>query len=99
MTVLVGINRSDDARAAIRLAAQEARYRNAPLIAVMACPAERGWSPAVRPGVSRLAPTDDRATRQTARSTRPSPAFPDARWSTLPSGPMPSSSSWRPGMG
>ena len=61
MTILVGINRSDDSRAAIRLAAQEARYRNAPLIAIMAYPAERGWSPAVRPGVSRLAPTDDRA--------------------------------------
>jgi nucleotide-binding universal stress UspA family protein len=59
--VLVGVPRSEDSRAAIRLAAQEARYRNAPLIAIMAYPAERGWSPAVRPGVERLAPEDDRA--------------------------------------
>src|SRR6476469_4954071 len=50
MTVLVGVKRSADARAAIRLAAQEARYRDTTLIAVMAYPAERGWSPAVKPG-------------------------------------------------
>lgn len=61
MTVLVGVKRSPDSAAAIRLAAQEARYRSAPLIAVMAYPAERGWSPAVRPGATRLTPDDDRA--------------------------------------
>jgi nucleotide-binding universal stress UspA family protein len=61
MTVVVGVKRSADSRAAIRLAAQEARYRDTALIAVMAYPAERGWSPAVRPGAERLTSADDRA--------------------------------------
>ncbi len=61
MTVLVGVKRSPDSRAAIRLAAQEARYRDTTLIAVMAYPVERGWSPAVKPGAERLTPADDRA--------------------------------------
>jgi nucleotide-binding universal stress UspA family protein len=61
MTVLVGVKRSADSRAAIRLAAQEARYRDTTLIAVMAYPAERNWSPAVRPGAERLTPGDDQA--------------------------------------
>ena len=61
MTVLVGVKRSPDSRAAIRLAAQEARYRDATLVAVMAYPAERGWSPAVKPGAQRLTRADDRA--------------------------------------
>jgi nucleotide-binding universal stress UspA family protein len=61
MTVLVGVKRSADSRAAIRLAAQEARYRDATLIAIMAYPAERGWSPAVKPGAARLTRDDDRA--------------------------------------
>jgi nucleotide-binding universal stress UspA family protein len=60
MTVLVGVKRSADSRAAIRLAAKEAFYRDATLIAVMAYPAERGWSPAVRPGTQRLTRDDDR---------------------------------------
>ena len=59
MTVLVGVKRSADSRAAIRLAAQEARYRDTTLIAVMAYPAERNWSPAVRPGAERLTSADD----------------------------------------
>jgi hypothetical protein len=57
----VGVKRSADSRAAIRLAAQEARYRDATLIAIMAYPAERGWSPAVKPGAARLTRDDDRA--------------------------------------
>jgi nucleotide-binding universal stress UspA family protein len=61
MTVLVGVRRSADSRTAIRLAAEEARYRDTTLIAVMAYPAERGWSPAVRPGAQRLTHADDRA--------------------------------------
>ena len=61
MTVLVGVKRSSDSGAAIRLAAQEALYRDTTLIAVMAYPAERSWSPAVRPGAQRLTPADDRA--------------------------------------
>jgi nucleotide-binding universal stress UspA family protein len=60
MTVLVGVKRSADSRAAIRMAAKEAFYRDATLIAVMAYPAERGWSPAVRPGAQRLTRDDDR---------------------------------------
>ena len=61
MTVLVGVKRSADSRTAIQLAAQEALYRGTTLIAVMAYPAERGWSPAVRPGAQRLTSADDRA--------------------------------------
>ena len=61
MTVLVGVKRSADSRAAIRLAAQEAFYRDTTLIAVMAYPAERGWSPAVKPGATSLTRADDRA--------------------------------------
>ena len=61
MTVVVGVKRSSDSRAAIRLAAQEALYRDTTLIAVMAYPAERGLSPAVRPGAERLTRADDRA--------------------------------------
>lgn len=61
MTVLVGVKRSSDSRAAIRLAAQEALYGDTTLIAVMAYPTERGWSPAVRPGAQRLTRYDDRA--------------------------------------
>lgn len=61
MTVLVGVKRSPDSRAAIRLAAQEALYRDTTLIAVMAYPTERGWSPAVKPGATSLTRADDRA--------------------------------------
>jgi nucleotide-binding universal stress UspA family protein len=61
MTVVVGVKRSSDSRAAIRLAAQEALYRDTTLIAVMAYPAERGWSPAVKPGAASLTRADDRA--------------------------------------
>ena len=61
MTVVVGVKRSSDSRAAIRLAAQEALYRDTTLIAVMAYSAERSWSPAVRPGAERLTRADDRA--------------------------------------
>ena len=50
MTVVVGVDGSAGARAAIRLAAQEARYRTAPLMAVMAYSGERTLgAPATRP--------------------------------------------------
>jgi hypothetical protein len=52
----LAFGRLSDSRAAIRLAAQEARYRDTTLIAVLAYPAERGWSPAVRPGAQQLTP-------------------------------------------
>jgi nucleotide-binding universal stress UspA family protein len=50
MTVVVGIDGSAGSRAAIQLAAQEARYRTAPLMAVMAYSGERTLgAPATRP--------------------------------------------------
>jgi nucleotide-binding universal stress UspA family protein len=50
MTVVVGIDGSAGSRAAIRLAAQEARYRTATLMAVMAYSGERTLgAPATRP--------------------------------------------------
>ena len=78
MTVLVGVKRSPDSCAAIRLAAQEARYRDATLIAVMAYPAERGWSPAVKPGAQRLTRTDDRAVAEDLLREAVSDALGDA---------------------
>jgi nucleotide-binding universal stress UspA family protein len=59
VTVVVGVKGSDGPRAAIRLAAQEARYRQAPLIAVMAYTGERALgAPAGRP-LSTLRTADD----------------------------------------
>jgi nucleotide-binding universal stress UspA family protein len=50
MTVVVGVDGSARGRAAIRLAAQEAGYRSASLVAVMAYSAERALgAPAGRP--------------------------------------------------
>jgi nucleotide-binding universal stress UspA family protein len=60
MTVVVGIRQSPDSRAAIRLAAQEAVYRDTTLI-VIAYPAERGWCPAVKPRATSLTRADDQA--------------------------------------
>jgi nucleotide-binding universal stress UspA family protein len=49
-TVVVGVRNSGRSRAAIRLAAQEARYRGATLLAVMAYPADSPLgAPAGRP--------------------------------------------------
>ena len=78
MTVLVGVRRSADSRTAIRLAAQEARYRDTTLIAVMAYPAERGWSPAVKPGAERLTRADDRAVAEDLLHEAVSDALGDA---------------------
>jgi nucleotide-binding universal stress UspA family protein len=50
MTVVVGVDGSAGSQAAIRLAAREARYRTAPLMAVMAYSGERTLgAPATRP--------------------------------------------------
>jgi nucleotide-binding universal stress UspA family protein len=50
MTVVVGVDGSAGSHAALRLAAQEARYRMAPLMAVMAYSGERTLgAPATRP--------------------------------------------------
>jgi len=78
MTVLVGVKRSADSRTAIRLAAQEARYRDTTLIAVMAYPAERGWSPAVKPGATSLTQADDRAVAEDLLREAVSDALGDA---------------------
>jgi nucleotide-binding universal stress UspA family protein len=78
MTVLVGVKRSADSRAAIRLAAQEARYRDTTLIAVMAYPAERGWSPSVKPGAASLTRADDRAVAEDLLREAVSDALGDA---------------------
>ena len=55
MSVVVGVDGTAASRAAIRIAAQEARYRRAPLIAVMAYGGQRtlgapAGQPAVTPG-------------------------------------------------
>jgi hypothetical protein len=100
MTVLVGVKRSSDSRAAIRLAAQEALYRDTTLIAIMAYPAERGWSPAVKPGGHQPHPRRRPGRPPRTRSARPSATrsatrpsgwttgssrtCPDAPWSTPP---------------
>jgi nucleotide-binding universal stress UspA family protein len=78
MTVVVGVKRSSGSRSAIRLAAQEALYRDTTLIAVMAYPAERGWSPAVRPGAQRLTREDDRAVAEDLLREAVSAALGDA---------------------
>ena len=78
MTVTVGVKRSSGSGAAVRLAAQEARYRETTLIAVMAYPAERGWSPAVKPGAERLTRADDRAVAEDLLHEAVSDALGDA---------------------
>ena len=48
-TVVVGVEGGRGSRTAIKLAAQEARYRDAPLIAVMAYSGDLAMAPAGRP--------------------------------------------------
>jgi nucleotide-binding universal stress UspA family protein len=65
MTVVVGVDGSAGSQAAIRLAAQEARYRTAPLLAVMAYSGERALgAPAVRPVSTLRTAADERATTE-----------------------------------
>jgi nucleotide-binding universal stress UspA family protein len=59
--VVVGVDGSDDSRAAIALAAREARYRDAPLIAVQAYSGERRLgAPAAEPAPVLRTVEDDR---------------------------------------
>jgi nucleotide-binding universal stress UspA family protein len=59
--VLVGVDGSDSSRAAIVLAAREARYRNAPLIAIQAYSGERVLgAPAARPASALRTHEDER---------------------------------------
>jgi nucleotide-binding universal stress UspA family protein len=66
MTVVVGVDGSAGSQAAIRLAAQEARYRAASLLAVMAYSGERTLgAPAARPVSTLRTAAYDRATTET----------------------------------
>jgi nucleotide-binding universal stress UspA family protein len=66
-TVVVGVDGSGSSRTAIRLAADEARYRDAELIAVMAYSGERALgAPAVRPVATLRTAEDDRIVAETA---------------------------------
>ena len=61
MTVVVGVGGSAGSRAAIRLAAQEAGYRGAPLLAVMSYSGERALgAPAARPVATLRTGADER---------------------------------------
>jgi nucleotide-binding universal stress UspA family protein len=51
-SVVVGVEDGGGSRATIRMAAQEARFRHAPLIAVMAYSGDRAMAPAARPAAS-----------------------------------------------
>lgn len=65
MTVVVGVDGSAGSRAAIRLAFTEARYRSAPLIAVMAYSQESALgAPAGRPLVTTRTADEQRAMTQ-----------------------------------
>lgn len=65
--VIVGVDGSPGARTAIRLAAREAAYRRAPLIAVMAYSGENALAaPATRPSATMRTCDDDRATAESA---------------------------------
>jgi nucleotide-binding universal stress UspA family protein len=66
-TVVVGVEGSGSSRTAIRLAAEEARYRGAELIAVMAYSGERALgAPAVRPVATLRTADDERIVAETA---------------------------------
>jgi nucleotide-binding universal stress UspA family protein len=67
MAVVVGVDGSDASRAAIALAAREARYRGAPLIAVQAYSGERTLgAPAARPLSTLRTAEDERIDTETS---------------------------------
>jgi nucleotide-binding universal stress UspA family protein len=66
-TVVVGVEGTSSSRAAIRLAAQEARCRDAALIAVMAYSGDRALgAPAARPLATLRAAADERVAAESA---------------------------------
>jgi nucleotide-binding universal stress UspA family protein len=69
-TVVVGVQDGGSSRTAIKMAAQEARYRHAPLMAVMAYSGAGAVAPAARPLAARplAAPCAEGEERQVAES-------------------------------
>ena len=66
-TVVVGVEEGGRSRATIKVAAQEARYRAAPLIAVMAYSGERPLSaPALRPVATLRTASEERDVAESA---------------------------------
>jgi nucleotide-binding universal stress UspA family protein len=66
-TVVVGVEGGGGSRSAIKMAAQEARFRDAPLIAVMAYSGERmPAAPAARPVATLRTPADERSATESA---------------------------------
>jgi nucleotide-binding universal stress UspA family protein len=66
-SVVVGVEDGGGSRAAIQLAAQEARFRHAPLIAVMAYSGDRAMAPAGRPAASPRTPGEERLVESALR--------------------------------
>ena len=65
-SVVVGVEDGGGSRTAIKLAAQEARFRHAPLIAVMAYSGDRAIAPAGRPAPSLGTPGEERLVAESA---------------------------------
>ncbi len=66
-TIVVGVEESGSYRTTIKLAAQEARYRDAQLIAVMAYSGERApGAPTVRPGAGLRTAGEERLAAESA---------------------------------
>ena len=66
MTVVVGVDNSAAAKAALRLAAQEARWRNAPLVAVTAYEPPLSMPTGGYPAAAKHTPAEERATAESA---------------------------------
>ena len=65
-SVVVGVENGGGSRTAIKVAAQEARFRHAPLIAVMAYSGDRAMAPAGRPAASLRTPNEERLAVESA---------------------------------
>ena len=65
-SVVVGVEEGGNSRTAIKLAAQEARFRHAPLIAVMAYSGDRAMAPAGRPTASSSTAGEERFAAESA---------------------------------
>jgi len=65
-SVVVGVEEGSSSRTAIKLAAQEARFRHAPLIAVMAYSGDRAMAPAGLPASSLRTASEERLVAESA---------------------------------